>query len=581
MGMRLYLLLVNILEECSAVHAFFTSQELVLSTFQISKINSSTEMPHRTSPAGTPRTAARQLKTPGSESDSASVHSATRTPTERSPKLVDRRSPRSPVTEKKRPTSRISELESQLTQLQDDLKKTKEQLSSAESSKRRAQQEAEDTKKQLAAMAAELDQSQHHLVELSAAEDARLSELRHISHERDRAWQSELEAVQKQHSADASALVSAVQEVQRLNHEFSLAVDSKVLHAKQAGEAYSQLHALRQEMNEALDVIQDLKSQLEECKKSEAIAFTKANEALHLKEIANAVNLELEEAGAEVGSLKACITKLECDLLRSQSDHGSDHTLEYEHMRAELKASKAEIEQLRAEAEIVEVRFQEAQINATVQMRSAREAAERVKADAERSSEELNEREAQLLGLLKDLKIELEKSKADVLEMKADLMDKETELQSISEENEGLKSEVEKKREDWNSKAEVDAVKKGKEEALARLEVAIAEAEKNELKAYKIAEELEATKATNASLEAEMRRLRVQTEQWKKAADAAATVLAATHDNGNLVVRSGSMDYSGGRCASPFDEDGDENSPKKKGAVLKKFGDLWRKKSQK
>ena len=43
----------------------------------------------------------------------------------------------------------MSELESLLAQLQEDLKKAKEQLNSSESLKRRAQQEAEEAKKQL------------------------------------------------------------------------------------------------------------------------------------------------------------------------------------------------------------------------------------------------------------------------------------------------------------------------------------------------------------------------------------------------------------------------------------------------
>jgi hypothetical protein len=59
----------------------------------------SLEVPRRKSPT-TPQTA-RQLKTPGSDSDafSSSPHPASRTPKDRSPKVVERRSPRSPMSE--------------------------------------------------------------------------------------------------------------------------------------------------------------------------------------------------------------------------------------------------------------------------------------------------------------------------------------------------------------------------------------------------------------------------------------------------------------------------------------------------
>ena len=58
-------------------------------------------------------------------------------------------------------------------------------------------------------------------------------------------------------------------------------------------------------------------------------------------------------------------------------------------------------------------------------------------------------------------------------------------------------------------------------------------------------EQLEAAQVANLAMEAEMKRLRVQTEQWKKTADAIVTVLAAAHNgelNGKPVERSPSLD---------------------------------------
>ncbi|XP_077249541.1 interactor of constitutive active ROPs 4-like [Tasmannia lanceolata] len=99
------------------------------------------EMPQRQSPR-----VPLQLRTSSSESDGH--HSTNRPIIDRSSKLSDRRSPRGPLTEKKR-GPRIADLESQLSQTQEELKKLKEQVASAEAAKREAQEELEMTKKQI------------------------------------------------------------------------------------------------------------------------------------------------------------------------------------------------------------------------------------------------------------------------------------------------------------------------------------------------------------------------------------------------------------------------------------------------
>lgn len=102
----------------------------------------------------------------------------------------------------KKRIGRTPELESQISQLQDELKKVKEELNRSEALKREAQEEAEETKQ--------------HLMEINASEDSRIEELRKLSQERDKTWQSELEAMQRQHGMDSAALSSAINEVQKL-----------------------------------------------------------------------------------------------------------------------------------------------------------------------------------------------------------------------------------------------------------------------------------------------------------------------------------------------------------------------------
>ncbi|KAE9447894.1 hypothetical protein C3L33_20196, partial [Rhododendron williamsianum] len=93
-------------------------------------------------------------------------------------------------------------------------------------------------------------------------------------------------------------------------------------------------------------------------------------------------------------------------------------------------------------------------------------------------------------------------------------------------------------------------------------------------------EQLDASQAANAEMEAELRRLKVQSDQWRKAVEAAAAMLSTGNNNGKYVERTGSLDYHtiGGKLGSPFSEDLDDESPKKKnGGVFKKIGVMLKK----
>ncbi|KAH7677812.1 hypothetical protein IHE45_07G108000 [Dioscorea alata] len=283
-------------------------------------------------------------------------------------------------------------------------------------------------------MSVQLEDKEQLLVEFSAAEEDRLQELRKISQDRDRAWQSELEVAQKQHSMDSTALASALNEIQRLKMQLDIVIKSEV--AKN-----SEIQMLKQEME-----------------RLRAIAC-ETEQLLAMKE------LELEESKAQVMTM----------------------SVKYD-----------EIEQLK-------VALDEQQIQNTLQIHSLHELVERMKIECEQ------------MGLMED-----------VTELKAKVMDKETELQSIAEENKEMK------------------------------------------------QELSIAQAVNAEMEVELRRIRVQSEQWRKAAEAAAAVLM-TGDNG------GFMEIVGNPMSSPseYDELSDE-SPKKKNSnnMLKKLGWLLKKGSK-
>ena len=350
-------------------------------------------------------------------------------------------------------------MESQVAQLQEDLKKTKDQLNSSESWKRRAHQEAEEAKKQLLAVSAKLEESQQQLLELSASEEDRVQELRKISQDRDRAWQSELEAVQKQHSMDSAALVSAMNEIQKLKIQLEMVADSEASQTKHAESAHVEIQRLRIELADTLSLVEEMKTQLNDRKESEARALkvvtqtqmqletakvaaeTIRSDGVKAMEAYNSITLELDQSNAQVNSLEGLVSKLQEDLVNSSSTSAAnpsdDAKLARENgenedtnqLKQELNLVRFEVGQLRSALDAAEIRYQEEYIQSTLQIRSAYEQAERTRSES-------RQREA-------ELEAELRKAKVIVEDLKVNLMDKETKLQNISEENKVLNVKIE------------------------------------------------------------------------------------------------------------------------------------------
>ncbi|CAH8353131.1 unnamed protein product [Eruca vesicaria subsp. sativa] len=329
----------------------------------------------------TPKTA-RRVKPTGLESDPKTKTS----PKTQVPKL---KSPRIPLNEiQKKRTGRIPELESQVSQLQEELKKAKEELSRSEALRREAKQEAEEAKR--------------HLKEINTSEDSRIEELRKLSQERDKTWQSEVDAMKRQHGLDSAALSCAITEVQKL------------------------------------------KSKLFETES------------------------ELEKSRFEVRSLEKLVTD-------------SSSSGEVETMKEAMNLARQEISELKSAVELAERRYQDEYIQSTLQIRSAYEQAEAVKLKYSQReaelAEELKRTQAEVEVLRKGLmdrkkEDDFKNLESDLMEVRGSLMDKEMELQS-------LRSEMEKRVQTVNTEA----------------------------------------------MEAELRRVKVQCEQWRKAAETAASIL--------------------------------------------------------
>lgn len=177
--------------------------------------------------------------------------------------------------------------------------------------------------------------------------------------------------------------------------------------------------------------------------------------------------------------------------------------------------------------------------------------------------------------------------------LKAKIQEKGKELQVFSQENESLKSQL---NQTTSEMASTNA--KGEEMAL-KLNQLGEELERSKNSVVQLNEKLKEVEGAKETLETEMKKLRVQTEQWRKAADAAAAILAGGVDMNNgrrISERCGSMDKHYGNVFEPAvggyagyvgspglgdDSDDGFGGGKRKGSGIRMFGDLWKKKGQK
>ncbi|XP_073311926.1 interactor of constitutive active ROPs 3-like [Primulina huaijiensis] len=593
---------------------------------EVSRKNSSpqAELSQKTSPR-----VVRQLKSTPRYSDhtASSSNLGSRAPKEGSPKDLDRKSLTSPISEIKHRPGKVFDLETQISKLENDLKTVKDQLCSTEALKKQAWKDAEESSQKLLELSSKLEESQKQLLEESASEEVHKLVLQESLEGLDEEFQSQLKAIQEQHSHDLSLLASALNEIEKLKVELENLTESEATLTKNSESAQSDICVVKENLAETLLLVEYMKNQLRESKESEAQAqelvggtltqletAKKMVEALRsdgLKkmEAYDAIASELEESRSRVKYLEELVSKLENDI----SSKGSRKSTE-----TELITMKVEVEQLKSALEASETRYSDEQVRSTEQMRKTFELVELIKSTS-------CQREA-------ELEMELRKSRYEIEELKANLMDKETELQGICEENEGLtiklkntasgqrehelEQELNKSKADreslksllmneemeWKKLSEeneklkleikktgnvkvsdeivsdLDAAGMSEREALTKIGYMTEEIDKSNRKAARVAEQLEAAQAANAEMETELRMLKVQSDQWRKAAEAAAAMLS-TGNNGQINQRTGSMDshFSPrmGKLGSPYAEDLDEELLKKKNANM--ITRLWKK----
>ncbi|KAK8283044.1 hypothetical protein V6Z12_D08G067300 [Gossypium hirsutum] len=446
-------------------------------------------------------------------------------------------------------------------------------------SERLVLQKAEEAKNEVSIMSAKLEESERQLMEISASEDDRVEGLCKISKDRDRAWQSELEAVQKQHSMDSASLVSAMNKIQKL----------KVQLEKHAKSAHAEIQNMKIELTETLSLVKKLKSELTDCRESEAWGLELVSKTRMQLEVANktienlrsnatketeAYNmllLELEQSKCRVKSLEGLVSKLQVELVVNgcikDPEQQNEKNEEIKRVKTELNFAKLEISQLRLALDEAEVRYQKEYIKSTLQIRSAYEQVEciktelsqkkaKLKAELTRTKANVEELRQKNKGLREsELAAGLKKLEFDLKELKDNLTVKETELNTITEQNKMLKREIESKmKSDESVVVSLEASKASEQAALMRLESA---------------------QAANTEMEAELKILKVQANQWRKVAKAATAMLS---NNGRYSDKTIPFDITIGPLKwERIDDDDGNDLSKKKNNMLRKIGVLWKK----
>ncbi|XP_050104747.1 interactor of constitutive active ROPs 1-like [Malus sylvestris] len=188
----------------------------------------------------------------------------------------------------------------------------------------------------------------------------------------------------------------------------------------------------------------------------------------------------------------------------------------------------------------------------------------------DKSDEATSILEAEKLSALPDLAL-----KNDEIDMlRAELEEKAKQLEVSGEESQGIKNQLNE------AALNILSAQVKEKEISLKLNQLEEELEVSKGNAGQLNEKLQAMERAKEALEAEMKKMRVQTEQWRKAADVVAAVLAGGVEMNGRVIEPSTGGYIG-FVGSPADDlDDGFGSGKRKGSGKKMFGDLWKKKGQ-
>ena len=309
-------------------------------------------------------------------------------------------------------------------------------------------------------------------------------------------------------------------------------------------EAMATIDELRAKIKASEEAEAQARAMHEECKQqleaSRATIDSLLTDGSKLMDSFGLVVTELEESRAK---LKA----LEEEMAETSAKAGAER----------CNCSASETAELRSALEDVEARYQEEKILSTVETQCAYELMDQIKTESDLRHGKL----AAALG----------SAKSEVIFHKASLFDKESELRRALDANRKLQD-------DTRTGDTADGLREQLQGALQengqlKLELQRYESEKVPVKSEADAA---AEAAKKGETEAELRRLRVQAEQWRKAAETAMALLTVGKGgNGKLMDRGEPLD--GNKYAGLYDELDDDVAARKNSNVLRRISGMWKK----
>ncbi|KAL4592217.1 hypothetical protein LXL04_005204 [Taraxacum kok-saghyz] len=362
-------------------------------------------------------------------------------------------------------------------------------------------------------------------------------------------WKKQAKLDAEESRKELLAITSRLEESQKL-----LPPSSSSSNENHSNYQSEEIRVLKESLAEKVSLIEEMKNTLDDCRSSESQAQALASETLQQLETArktmeslkltndgyNGIVSELDQSKERVSSLESIIEEMKVNEKQRESDEITALKSELENMRSrhsmeisgELDKSKADIEELRGN-----LMDKETELQCVLE-----------------ENEVLNAKLANLRGTEVG-----NSSKHDFDSLKSKLTSLETELCQKCDENETLKLEIKK------MKSSTEAITKNKDEVAT------------------VTERLEAVKMSNGEMEEELRRLKVQMSQWRKAAEAATDMLC--DENGRMLEeRTWSMGHFSPRkrmmnmAIDDDDEDGDDDEllKRKDGNMLRRIGVLWK-----
>ncbi|KAM7278804.1 hypothetical protein ACFE04_005938 [Oxalis oulophora] len=500
------------------------------------------ETPSKLTPTkATPNRSARLSRAvPKSEADSPSPLQNHKSSVEKSPRLVtsksttaNRQPPPKTATPPERPRASVvksSELQAQLTAVQEDLKKAKGQIALVEKEKAQAADElkealrvAEEANGKLSeALVAEKRAQENFEIEKFRAFELEQAGIE-ATQKKEEEWRKEIENVRNQHALDVANLLSATQELQKLKQELAETSDAKnqaLTHADDATKI-AENHA---EQVESLSAeLAKLKAILDSTCQTEADEYDKV--VFDLKSEINALKQELgrkKDFEKKFVERETVIEQLNVELEAARVAESYNHNLVEEW---QIKVEK--LEKKAAKANKLE--------------RSASESLESVMKQLEGNNDLLHNAESEIERLKQKvglMEMTIKRQKVDLEESDYILNLAKEESEEISKKFESLKSELEIIKEEKsqalnNEKLAASSVQnllEEKNKLINELDISREEEEKSKKAMESLASALHEVSVESREAKEKMLSFQTEHESYKNEVEDLKMVLKATNE---------------------------------------------------